>query len=1303
MPKLPVLAHIFAVLVLICLPSFSFATNEVPARLMGPSMPFLPYCQYLLATDETLDITEAAALQHADDYRPVALKDLPRHGGGIWLRFILSPTQEKGSTGIRLLDMGQSVPGTPVLYEPVYNPLSGAQEWRESTPAQRNILLMPETGTERLTCYIHLDGLPGPWFAPVLRSPHDAATNLDNMAHSAAILALGVVMLLCLLRSLSESGQWRIWTALFVAVALLQGMIGIPASATGQFSLSDLADVLAPGMALMLLPHVGRHLMRTPERSRALDIQLSLLSLPGAVLALLPLVPGYAWLCRFLDLWPLGTVLFLPTAIGACLMGLGGSKRFLLGCILPPLFVCGGLLGLESGLPANILASAPLWGVALSALLIAATRAPHPPADEDKELTEKNSEDKGSGILPPAAEKDSDTVSPLEHPMNDPALRLIPAVTSPEPIPTALPVEELSPAFWEAALQEPLDDILRNGVALEHCALSPAVRSHTEGMLDAARRLAEIISSPDKAHVGDNDSEPAGAFNLQHLMREVHDAMVPVAESAGIGLAWYMPPYLGQMYEGRAASLATTLRLLLESAVRATQQGAVHFSVRPKPDCNNAGHLLFTVTDSGTGIPPHGRSMQAISRAWEAAGRYGGSLDVEYGPKGTTIAFTVCLRSLDQPRSENETQPEQTSLPLLLIVAPQARDRQDVIQMLAGRPCRCEEASDLAEALPKVISFVPLVIVRGPEAVPESAPLLLQLELRNSVYSTLPGKVLAITPDDSQWSILGDAGFTHALQEPIDATDLRQTVEKILQATVETSKQSPDRQKAAGSPPLPDLFGSSERGSSPQRLPDMPHTTEDLRRATPAAAAAEQTQQEHTTRQTEKTLTPGLSIKPEPDGPSDILSASTAPKDAPEASSKAACATVPDAVVEELVAQVEFAPKSKQTVPSDEGPEQVRTASEEKTEPISVRPEPQGPLDTEPRSVEQPESIAKANLILTAPLSKTPTADSAAQHEPAPAEPVQNDLADDFVDWVGEPMPLGTATVPASQPKNIVQPTAKPQTVTPTPMSQPQSTGTANATNSKTRQYTSPSLSVPGEWVGEPMPIDRPSNPVPKNAVKQGHPVKHSPTVRPTTKAASATTSSPMPHKENRTQSPQTSRSVTDTVSSPEKIPAPAADSIMDFIASAEPVKKDPPPLTALVGEVNRPAPVQKFTPVPPPDRLETSESRPSPTVPKAEETMPPLMTPPGADKTIQELVQRLDAAMDEARHAFETRRALQVARAAGRIAAESDAFGFRVLARMARCVESAAKANDMTALKDLLPELAVAVERNRIALSPRS
>jgi hypothetical protein len=91
------------------------------------------------------------------------------------------------------------------------------------------------------------------------------------------------------------------------------------------------------------------------------------------------------------------------------------------------------------------------------------------------------------------------------------------------------------------------------------------------------------------------------------------------------------------------------------------------------------------------------------------------------------------------------------------------------------------------------------------------------------------------------------------------------------------------------------------------------------------------------------------------------------------------------------------------------------------------------------------------------------------------------------------------------------------------------------------------------------------------------------------------------------------------------------------------------------------------------------------------------------ADRAMQRLVAKLDEAVGDAQSAFTQRRAVAVAEAARRVAVESDNHGLRVLARMARCVERAGRANDMIALKDLLPELTAAVERNRISLAPRA
>jgi len=83
-------------------------------------------------------------------------------------------------------------------------------------------------------------------------------------------------------------------------------------------------------------------------------------------------------------------------------------------------------------------------------------------------------------------------------------------------------------------------------------------------------------------------------------------------------------------------------------------------------------------------------------------------------------------------------------------------------------------------------------------------------------------------------------------------------------------------------------------------------------------------------------------------------------------------------------------------------------------------------------------------------------------------------------------------------------------------------------------------------------------------------------------------------------------------------------------------------------------------------------------------------------------LLSSLDEAMIDVRRGFSKSDTIAVEEAAARIAAKADNYGLRILARMARCVEMAAKAHDKDALANILPDLETAVERNRIALQPK-
>lgn len=792
----------------------------------------LPFLDYYIDESLTMDIEEIAAQARADSFQQLVLEDLPLTEGITWLRFTLSALSPEQRPETFLLDMGQSVPGTPMLYNQEVNELSGAPEWLGNTPAQKNIFLLPEAGNEPITCYIRMEGLPGPWFSPMIRTPLNAAGNWDSFFRTSGIVALAVVMILCVLRGISENGQWRIWTGLFVGVALLQAILGMPVIGE-KISMTTLAAILTPGIALILLPHAGRHLMRAKKISRGIDIQLLLLSIPGAILAILPLIPGWNWLDRWLDLWPLGTALLIPTAIGAWIIGLCGSRRFLLAVCIPPFAAAFSYAGLEFGLKSYILAAFPLWGIALSALLLAATSAqwdnvasaePEPDLPDTKNQIQINHD-----------------ILPLDNPLDDPNLRLI----APKPISIEEAEKLIAPIKkitrdkktqdqyddciekFEKSLRKPVDELMRQGAALSHCSLPPAARDHAEQVIKLSRELASIISG--KPMETDNAIEPPRlmtTFNLQHLIREVHDSLSMYAENSNTALSWHMPPHLNQLYKGDFEQIKSILQMLLESAIRASDHSAVHIAVRRVPDSPDPGYLLFTITDKGSGNVPESRSSMALVKAWEMAAENEGYLGMESGPDGTTISFSLHFI----PAEEDE---EESSPAHLIVASEDEKKRRVLVEMLKSLPCRINEAANAREVLVcQNINPASLLITGGTLSKPAAADTIKEFMrlARQAGFSKC--HALAITEDDSQWSLLKPSGFTHAMNEPIEPESLRRTVSELISQSAvkkESSDDNNDNAELVNGPlvvnlseELPDLFEKSMKNSQTESTTIIP-------------------------------------------------------------------------------------------------------------------------------------------------------------------------------------------------------------------------------------------------------------------------------------------------------------------------------------------------------------------------------------------------------------------------------------------------------------------------------------------------
>lgn len=1324
-------------------PALPVSLSATPQGTAAGQLGILPYLSAFLDTDGDMSVEEVATPGMMPSFQPLHPRTLPRSSGVTWLRLEI-PAAGTERTESLMLDLGQGVPAGAVLYTPDIDPLSRQTTWQESQANWRNLLPLPLPAETPQVCFIRLDGQPPLWFAPTLRSLDNLAGAPESLLGPGVMLALAVVMLLALLRGITERGQWRFWTALYVGAALTHAVLGGPDLGAGNITPADAVSAMAPGLALMFLAHLARHLMQTASHSRLLDIQYLLLSLPGAVLALLPLWPDFSWLGRFLPLWPMLALIFVPTTLGAWLMGVPGARRFLLGCLVAALGAGLAVLDLGTLLPPFVQGTLPLWGTALSALIIAGMSAPGREAGTSAEPADP---------LAPGRPARNQTIT-------DPNLRLLdtdgntlPLMTGlsqPAPAPATVEAESASATAirrLEQALAAPLREIVEQNRQLEQCALPHDVRSRVENMGRRARQALSLLHDPAGDAAAPAAPAPADTaraekrvFDLRKTLRQAHDTCRPLAEKSGIALGWHVPADLEQLYEGPAGELEDVLRLLLEDALRATKGGKIRFAVRRVPDSKHPGHLLFQVRDTGTGLPPEQRSASLLARIWELSSSHGGFLGVESGPRGTSVIFTLQLHLPEASDGED--------LPTVLVCAPDAATRHELGAMLRDLPCTCHETGTLAHGLAagarKGRTPAAVLLVCGPEASVDAAPLLRRYH--SLAERTGPFGAVALTPDQSQWDALAHAGFSHALTLPVSEDALRETVLEILGShddVADLGAPLPETRQADA--PLPDLFGPAAAPQADQGMPDLLLSTDDIPQQTapaaPAAASADlpdlfaapATAAADTAQTEPLPLTDDMRL--------DTPAAQTA-------------RPVADAVQPEEAASADSPVQKNESSPDaaeDVAPAPAPAAPDFPSVPVAEMAETNEAAMPEAPVKEAGPAAPAADMTREEPLPQQETADAAAA---APADDATGATVDE--------KERTEAPVADAQAASATRAPAFPSVEA--------------AASPLAGGYVSPSLRHAGEWVGEPMPIGTPvDRPAPRQEETVSAPVETVVTVRPlrrdvspdeiarklgkpslvpTDKSALIT---PQPRKSSSTgpaagtqpafpgapveEAPQAVPGSKDVSSLPDMTPdsttllasgreetsrtRAAANTLMRFLSrfhtgNGQPQDKEEarsPQAPAATAQE------RQGTPRPMPRKDAPREETPGttadipattnpwierrtasrPVAPTPRMPVPPMpqrpQPPDDPEDPLPALMWRMDKYLAEAGYALEQRRLHLVADAAGRLAAEAESYGFRVLGRMARCVESAGRAKDLQAVTDLLPELATAVERHRISM----
>lgn len=706
---------------------------------------------FSMLPDEKGELDQAAAAARVHEFRPYAVGPLSRESGTLWLYLDLADVKDVAPHTL-WLDLGTQIPsGISVWLS------ADGRTWQKAAAESKGVYGLLSAGNQGQVL-VRMDGLPGLWFNPALCSPHAVMTAPDRLGYLSALAALGLLGLLSLLLSLTERGEGRFWIGALAFAAMAQVLWGVPSTPAGAISPASFPGIFAAGVALFMLPHAGRVLMRTRLASPFVDMLFLLFALPGACAAILPFLPGMAWTARLLELWPLAALLCLAPAFVLVFRGIQGSGPFMLACLSMGGGAAVSLWGMIHGW------ENPWWGVAVElgqalGVLFLTSAAPHREAAAAPEPA-----------LDIAVRRTAETRANTYRDNSLAALRRAFRGT----------VEEL---FDEACR---LDQALtRAGVGSEKVD----IMTHADGMVAAARRLSEsALDLPPGAVLPEASLQ---VFELRQVIQKTFASVFDEAEKKGLGLAWYVAPQIGQKFRGDAARLTTLLTLLLSDSVRASSHGAVSLHVRRSGASTHPGHLQFTVSDNGEGLPPRGRQSMLLARAWELAAAHGGELYIESSPQGMELSFSMEFAAMEAdgvtersvPPAEGGDAPA-AGASLIILASPDGLSRQLYAHYLDDMGFCLWEARDAEEAAALyAASPASLVIFDGSLGEDDMVQGLAAIRMFEGEQALPAVPFLLLARDDMQAERMAKAGCDEALLLPVVRKDLRALVRWLIAPT----------------------------------------------------------------------------------------------------------------------------------------------------------------------------------------------------------------------------------------------------------------------------------------------------------------------------------------------------------------------------------------------------------------------------------------------------------------------------------------------------------------------------------------
>ena len=191
-------------------------------------------------------------------------------------------------------------------------------------------------------------------------------------------------------------------------------------------------------------------------------------------------------------------------------------------------------------------------------------------------------------------------------------------------------------------IRTPMNSIIGMADLLSEAPLAPEQREHVRIFKSAGETLITLINDIldlSKVEAGQLDLEETD-FDLGAVVGETVEFLAARAHQKGLELRTHVSPEAPIALVGDPVRLRQVLTNLLSNAVKFTEKGRVALHIENHPRVAEAGLILFSVSDTGIGIP-----QEKLESIFDSFTQVDSSTTREYG--GTGLGLTISSRLVE--------------------------------------------------------------------------------------------------------------------------------------------------------------------------------------------------------------------------------------------------------------------------------------------------------------------------------------------------------------------------------------------------------------------------------------------------------------------------------------------------------------------------------------------------------------------------------------------------------------------------------------------------------------------------------